>query len=878
MPIEEEKTDQKVHISPEMIQLFLGEFARDFKQLKEAVQKGSLPESKKALTGLLGSLKIVHLDPIIPLIQAWLKLETFPHAAAEMIACLDPILSATPKNLFQVVQNIQPSLSEAISKLGGEVKTEPPPAKEAVSDVDTSLIELFILEVESQVSVLNQGLLTLESQKGTSETYKTLMRAAHSLKGAARVVELDPLVSLGHAMEDCFVVLEEETDRLNRVVMDTLFQSVDFFALLVQVPKEFIPEYLGKQQQILEQLTSTLLSIVKGETVEEAPVVTGKVGPREDRPRTTPSVNEDRVLRVSTKSLNSLMGLAGESMVESLWLQPFGEALSNLKHVHSEMAQNVDMIRETLKTENLDPRINHFLSNLHRHAIICQQTLDHRVSDLEMFIRRHASLSERLYGEVIDIRMRPLSEGVKGFPRIVRDLGHDLGKKVRLEIIGEATPVDRDILDKLETPLMHLIRNAVDHGIESPEERLKLGKPEEGVVTLEATHRSGMLYITVFDDGKGVDTEAIKQKLVAEKIVNEEVVGNLTKTELLEFLLLPGFSTADRVTEISGRGVGLNIVQNMIQEVGGTIHISASKGHFLQFDLQLPLTLSVIRALMVEIGSEPYAFPLARIMRSILLPKSEIEIVENRQYFRSEGKNIGLVHASQVLDLEVESETSDLVPIVILSDHMNFYGVVVDSFIGEKDLVVQEIDPVLGKMPGISSGAFMEDGSPLLIIDVEDILRSIDKLLYSADLRAVKSTSIVSEDIAVKRILVVDDSITVREVECRLLQNMGYEVQTAVDGVDGWNAVRIGQFDLVITDVDMPRMNGIDLVLSIKSDPRLKTLPVMIVSYKDRDSDRKQGLEAGADYYLTKASFHNETLVDAVIDLIGPPNQSGGTA
>lgn len=873
MAIDEEKTSKVETISPEMIRLFLKEFGRDLTALKKAVEKGERSDAQKAIQRLLGSLKIVHLEFLIPKVKALESLDPSSSIFHETLELLSRIALAKPESFFTVIQNLQRQLLEKDDPQGSALLEVKPKKKGAAHE--NSLTELFLIEVESQVSVLNEGLLSVESGSSTPETFQFLMRAAHSLKGAARVVNLEPVVTLGHAMEDCFLYLESHSERLSNSAIDILLEVVDFFAGLIQVPKEFIHEHLSQQGETIAHLTASLVAIIEGREVEPTIVPRSDHGPAESLHRTIPTKSEDRVLRVSTKSVNSLMGLAGESMVESLWLQPFGEALTSLKQIHAEMAQSVDQIRESLKSEDVDARVNHYLGNLHHHASVCQQTLDNRLSELEMFIRRHSSLSERLYGEVIDIRMRPLSEGVKGFPRIVRDLGRDLGKKVRLEILGKNTPVDRDILEKLETPLMHLIRNAVDHGIESPEERIKSGKPEEGVVTLEASHRSGMLYITVKDDGRGVELDAIRKKVTHDKIVAEEVVENLTETEILDFLFLPGFSTSRGITEISGRGVGLNIVQNMVQEVGGTIRASTEFGRFLRFDLQLPLTLSVIRALMVEIAGEPYAFPLARIMRAMHIDQNQIEVIENRQYFRSEGKNIGLVYASQVLSLEEQNPAEGEVPVVILSDHMNFYGVIVDKFLGEKDLVVQDIDPLLGKMPGISSGAFMENGAPLLIFDVEDILRSIDKLLYQSDLRVVKSQAPPRDELRVKRVLVVDDSITVREVECRLLQNKGYKVQTAVDGVDGWNAIRIGQFDLVVTDVDMPRMNGIDLVRSIKSDPKLKNIPVMIVSYKDREEDRKLGLEAGADYYLTKASFHDETLVDEVINLIGPSKEEG---
>ncbi|NGX57825.1 MAG: Gliding motility regulatory protein [Chlamydiae bacterium] len=886
MPIEEEKKQLSTEVSSEMVKLFLGEFTNHFEALTKGLENESVSDINQALTSILCALKIIHLDSVIPLVTTLQKgfaaASSFPTKNKEKILHVVEILSAflksTQKNLYQVVEDLEPKIQEGLVTVqvlfDQKEPVKAPEPTQPIKEVDTSLLDLFFIEVESQVSFLNQGLLLLESQKGTSETYGNLMRAAHSLKGASRVVELDLLVNVGHEMEDCFILLEKQPEMMSPEIMDILFLAVDFFDSLTQVPKEFLNEFIENQRQILQQITSALKAVANGEKIEGIPLASKQTSAREEKNKNVPSIHEERILRVGSKSLNSLMGLAGESLVESLWLQPFVEALANLKHIHTEIAQNVVMIRESLKNEDVNERVNSFLSNLQHDAHICQQSLDYRLSDLEMFIRRHASLSERLYGEVIDIRMRPLMDGVKGFPRIVRDLGRDLGKKVRLEIIGETTPVDRDILEKLETPLMHLLRNSVDHGIETPEERIKLGKPEEGIVTLEATHRAGMLYITVTDDGRGVDIDKIKQKVADEKIVNQEVIGNLNESELLDFLYLPGFSTAVDVTDISGRGVGLNIVQKMIQEVGGTIRTTTSKGHHLSFHLQLPLTLSVIRAFLVEIAGEPYAFPLARIVRSVHLSKSKIEVIENRQYFHFDEKNVGLVQAAHIFELENQVTQSDFVPVIILNDRVNHYGVVVDKFIGEKDLVVQEIDPLLGKMPGISAGAFTEDGSPLLIIDVEDMLRSIDKLLYDTQLEAVSAGLAESNDVVMKKILVVDDSITVREVEFRLLQNKGYEVQTAVDGVDGWNAVRIGQFDLVITDVDMPRMNGIDLVMSIKADPRLKSLPVMIVSYKDRESDRQQGLEAGADYYLTKASFHDETLVEAVMDLIGSPNEA----
>jgi two-component system sensor histidine kinase and response regulator WspE len=287
----------------------------------------------------------------------------------------------------------------------------------------------------------------------------------------------------------------------------------------------------------------------------------------------------------------------------------------------------------------------------------------------------------------------------------------------------------------------------------------------------------------------------------------------------------------------------------------------------MRFQLQLPLTLSVVRALLVEVAGEPYAIPLGFITRTLRLPESDIASTEGRQHFAFDGRRVGLVTAHQVLG-RPGAPRGDSLPVVVLGETDRRYGVVVDAFRGERELVVQPLDPRLGKVKDISAGSLMEDGSPVLIVDVEDLVRSVEKAAAAGTLNAVHAAA-AAKGAASKRVLVVDDSLTVRELERKLLDSRGYSVEIAVDGMDGWNAVRTGVFDLVISDVDMPRLDGIELTKLIKQDPKLRTMPVMIVSYKDREEDRRRGMEAGADYYLTKGSFHDDTMLNAVRDLIG---------
>jgi len=495
--------------------------------------------------------------------------------------------------------------------------------------------------------------------------------------------------------------------------------------------------------------------------------------------------------------------------------------------------------------------------------------LTQQTAQLDEFGWHASQRAQLLYDTALACRMRPFADVLVGQARMVRDLGRELGKSVRLEIEGEKTQVDRDVLEKLEAPLTHLLRNAVDHGIELPEQRLLAGKPAEGVIRLRASHQAGLLVVEVSDDGAGVDLDQLRRSIIKRQLSPAETAEQLSEEELLSFLFLPGFSLRDKVTEVSGRGVGLDAVQHMVRQLRGAIEVEQGAGQGSRFHLTVPLTLSVVRSLVVDVGGEAYAFPLAHIERMRDVQASDIVQLEGRQHFWHDERPVGLVAASQLLQRPQSQPVGDVLKVVIIRERDAMYGVAVERFIGERTLVVLPLDPRLGKVQDISAGALLDDGSAVLIIDVEDMLRSVEKLLNTGRLERIGRGSQQADAVPRKRVLVVDDSLTVRELERKLLLNRGYEVAVAVDGMDGWNALRAEDFDLLITDIDMPRMDGIELVTLLRRDSRLQSLPVMVVSYKDREEDRRRGLDAGADSYLAKASFHDDALLDAVMELIG---------
>ena len=751
------------------------------------------------------------------------------------------------------------------------------------------MAELFRLEVENQSVVLTENLLGLEQNPTDVSRLGALMRAAHSLKGAARMVDRDAAVSVAHELEDVFVAAQEGSLVLLPAHVDLLLRGVDLLHRIAQAPEDEIETEKSKRAEEVQKLLLDLANLrvddpskaVKG--ILESPQ--SKDANASDFAAITsqaqaaiPSPSNDaddakrkrqRFLRVTPENLNRVLALTGESLVESCRLVPFLESLLRLKRQHTELAQILDRVRELLNLEKLGEHAEAQVAQARAQLVRCREDLSERLIELESFHRRSANLSHRLYDEALACRMRPFADGIHGFPRMVRDLARDLGKQVRLEIRGPDTYVDRDILEKLEAPLTHLLRNAIDHGIELPEVRLAKGKSAEGTIRLEAQHSAGNLLITVSDDGRGVDLADLRNAIVQKNLTTPEAAEQMSDREVLEFLLLPGFTMKQRVTEISGRGVGLDAVQAIVREVRGAIRVWTDLGRGTTLQMQLPLTLSIVRALLVEIGDEAYAFPLVHINRALKVAKKDIEVTAGRQHFRFEDRQIGLIAANQIFGGREDNQSREQVSVVVIGNKANCYGVVTEKFLGERELVIRPLDPRLGKIKDISSGALLDDGSPVLIVDVEDLMRSIEKSIGAGTLGAVQSGGSGEPQKRPKRVLVVDDSLTVRELEKKLLQTRHYEVEVAVDGMDGWNAARMGHFDLVITDIDMPRMDGIELVTLIKKDSNLKSLPVMIVSYKDRAEDRRRGLDAGADYYLVKGGFHDEALLEAVVNLIG---------
>lgn len=781
-----------------------------------------------------------------------------------------------------------------------------------------SMFDLYKAEAEQHGRALSDGLVALESATDPA-LVEPLMRAAHSIKGAARIVGFEQVVTLAHAMEDCLVRLQRAQEPIVPVRVDQLLKGTDLLVQSAQVAEADVPAWNAAHAEAIAELAAQLqqpaasnaraprsAADILGSATASPPApssapappaapasvstpttspidpagATAQVattpitnGPGASAPSLTtaapatvpstatptstkPAAGETSVM-VRSRNLDRLMRLSGEGMVEARRLDAMQARLRAIRSRERALEDLFDRRRQRRGVSDLD------LEQAHA-AIRGEVAL--LEADLQAHLRRTEELSTTLHHEAIDCRMRPFGDACLTIPRTVRDLARSLDKDATARLEGQSVSVDRDILRKLEAPLTHLVRNALDHGIESRAERAASGKRAQATLRVAAVHQAGMLVVDVADDGRGIDLARLRTKIVERNLSTPELVARMSDRELTDFLFLPGFSTAKAVTDLSGRGVGLDVVQTTVHEVGGSVEVQTELGRGTTFRMRLPVTLSVLRAAIVSIAGEPYAMPLARMERIDRLDHHTLEHVEGRLAARVNDEVIGLVRGDELLGIPGDAESGALA-VVSLRTRQLTLGVIVDGFLGEEDVVVQPLDERLGTVPHVSSASVRQSGELVLILDADAMAIDAARRLDEGTLRGAAAGS---EDARrrVHRVLVVEDSLTVREVERQMLTRAGYQVDVAVDGLDGWNALQRERYDLVLSDVDMPRMNGLELVRRIRADRRLSYLPIVMVSYKDREEDRLAGLEAGATAYLTKGAFHDRTLLDTVADLI----------
>lgn len=815
-------------------------------------------------------------------------------AGEEALELIEAVAQAGADHADEVASVAQ--VQAIVGRLAVASKRAPNRPAQARRAVPAATLELFSTECEQQAAALTQGLLELESHPESTAWVEPLMRAAHSVKGAARVVGFEAAVALAHAMEDQFDRARQSSLLLGPDLVDALLAASDLF--------QRIGSGTPPSDETLIEATARITALgassaARGQALTALPAraLASRADSREDfglgaaapqaaatdaagqasaagtvDGRTAAGGGNERVLRVRASQISRLLGLAGESLVESDRVRELAPLLTGVRRGHTSLVDLLNVLDLRLGSPQRNSAVG---QGLHALRAKLQEVQGNSVAWSEAFedhARRSQQLSARLFREASDTRMRPLGDGLALFPRLVRDLARRLGKPTELLIEGEDLRIDRDILERIEAPLNHLIRNALDHGIEATELRRVQHKPERATLEIRARIVAGFIQLDVIDDGAGIDADKVRARIVEKGLAEHEAVDSMAEERLHDFLFRSGFSTAAKVTELSGRGVGLAVVRSVMRDIGGTVRVRSQPGLGACFTLQVPISRSVLRSVVVAIGGEPYAFGLASVTRIARVAREQLRSVDGRPYVTLEDKTVALVQTAALLELGAGATVSEALDVVVVGARPYDLGFVVEAVLGQHDLVLHALDPRLGRIPDISAAAILPDGRPVVVLDVDDLCQSALGSGPSADSARLPMRATTPP--ARKHILVVDDSPTVRQTEREALSRVGYEVSVAGDGLEAWQMLRRGRFDLVVTDIDMPRLDGLSLLRSIRQDRVLESLPVVMMSYRGSAEDSSAGLAAGADVYLLKADFDEQQLCDVVQRLIGAPIRS----
>jgi len=734
---------------------------------------------------------------------------------------------------------------------------------------DLSIYDMFRMEAEEQVEHLQSRLLALKDGEANEVALRNLMRGAHSLKGAARVVGLNAAVRLTHAMEERFVAAQGG-HAITQSEVDILLRAIDVLRDLSTISEDEAPAWSEAQDPTI----TTLVTELTGEPAapdSTVPVPTPEISPSETVESTvstvdaTDKVTADFNLRITSQRFDRIIAMSSDNLVQSQSLVRLQEQMQQIQH---RLERLVRSVADARRKGARDPEKQAAVLNI----IMAQGERDRArlgvlLHELNRMIYTHELNSERLHQEVLHARLRPFGDVLPNLRRLVRDISAEMGKKVHLEVTGERTEVDRDILEKLRSPLEHLLRNALDHGLETPAQRIIAGKPEESTIRLRAWHANGRLAITLSDDGNGVNIAAVSQRAIDRGLVRESVASLLSDAEILEFLFLPGFSTRTEVTEISGRGFGLDVVQSTVHESGGSVRIENSPGRGTTFHISLPVTRSLMRVMRVEIENEIYAIPLARLSRiaSLMVTRE----ADGSSTVEVGGSRVPVIHMMSALQNTGIPLQPGLAKVLFFLNEKAREAPIafqIDRVVDETTVAVRQLDPRLGRMAAIAAVTLTEQNVPMLIVEPDDILRLAQKRIAQATNDPTSQSATAEHG----SILVVDDSGTVRQMIRRTLLRARYQVATAEHGAEAWNLLQVQHFDLLVSDVDMPEMNGIELVEHVRGNSRLSHLPIILLSYKGREEDRRRGLEAGADAYVTKGEFQEQAFLQVVTDLVGP--------
>ena len=678
-------------------------------------------------------------------------------------------------------------------------------------------LDIFLKEAEEHLIALQKGLLVLEKEPANRELIHGLLRNAHTLKGSARMLGYDRISAVAHRMEDLLKEVEDGERSVDTAVIDVLLRGTDAITHLTAL--------MAKGEEPGPHTERLLASFEGG----EAPQPAGNDAPQQE------TVESDTV-RANVRTLDTLVNLIGEMIINK---KRFEEKISRLRSLCQSPDDAIPV------------------------AAVAEFS-----RDLEQDVLYLSYLIQEVHGEAMALRMLPLKTVTEGLERMVRDVAKAQDKQVVLEITGESIELDRVLLDCLKPVLMHVVTNSVDHGIEPPAERMANGKTAHGTLQIAARYEGNRVRIDIRDDGRGIDPDLIRRTAVRRGIASRKEAESASDDDILYLILRPGFSTSEIVTDLSGRGVGMDVVQKNVERVKGTLSLFSRKGSHTEVSLLLPLTLSVIDALIVACADEFYAIPLTYVQETLKVRSEDIQTVGAKEVVTVRGSTVPLVSLANLLGF---AEKKTLLPqrklsVVVLKLRDQALACTIDGNLGNAEIVVKALGEQLKNVDFISGATILGDGCPALIINVTDIFAAADGMPTTSFRQVLEEQE---EEVFRGSILIVDDSITTRTMERSILVANGYRVDLAVSGEDAMEKVAGTRFDLIVSDIEMPGMDGFELTRKVRGLEGYQDVPVIIVSSRSRDEDKRRALEAGAQAYIVKGSFDQGVLLDTVDALIG---------
>jgi len=780
------------------------------------------------------------------------------------------------------------------------------------------ILQDFLIESFELIEQLDQDLVELESTPEDLELLNRIFRVAHTVKGASSFLNFDVLTHLTHHMEDVLNKARHGELIIDAAIMDVVLESIDLMKALLNTIRDTskdegieVEACVARLKAITEgedpsaaavpeaaEPVTSEPEVVEEEVAEDEPDYANmsdddveaeiqrlleerqaqdkakreaKIAAGEEVP-TMPDAASEETAEETAKEEPAKEEPAKEEPAAAAPPPPppppaAPEAKKAAPKAASKAAAPVaTTVEQTIRVDV--KRLDH-LMNLIGELVLGKNRLikinddveeryegEEFLEELNQVVSIVSLVTTDLQIAVMKTRMLPIGKVFNKFPRMIRDLSRELGKKIELEISGEETELDKSIVEEIGDPLVHIIRNSCDHGVESIEKRVAAGKPETGIIGLKAYNEGNHIVIQITDDGAGMDPDFLRSKSIEKGVISEKEADAMGDKEAFGLIFRPGFSTAAAVTNVSGRGVGMDVVKTNIEKLNGIIDIESELGKGTVMKLKIPLTLAIIQALLVGVQEEYYAIPLASVLETVRIGKEEIYTVENRSVMRLRDEVLSLVHIADIFEVEHVFDSSEHAYVVVLGLAETKIGLIVDSLVGQEEIVIKSMGEYLKGMEGIAGATIRGDGGVTLIVDVAALMSMAKTIKSSAasDNGAGASASREKTQPSDYKVMIIDDSKTDRKIMTTSLKSLGITMIEATDGVEALNILKSGehQFDALLIDIEMPRMDGYTLASEIKKYNKYKNLPLIAVTSRTGKADRMRGVESGMVEYITK--------------------------